>query len=472
YDGARRLQTLKAPLDALGANGRPRGNGGLQDLMEFESEIDEETPNLALISDDSLKDFFSRNNVPDDLEPVFTTEFDRRSLPLKLSDSEIELAIDTGRIVASDREEPLCEAELELLKGRPERLFELALMLLDKVPFRLERRSKAARGYSLYQCTPDQPVKAARPSLERGMPLQAAFGRMLRAGVEHMRANETVVMDGRDPGGVHQMRVAIRRLRALASAFKPVLQSDLFELMRGELRWMQQQLGPARDWDVFIDETLAPLMRRLPGEDSLRQLHSEATAMRDQAYEQARAAIGHPRYTDLLLRLELWLGTGDFMSDSEGAREFVGGEPANVPVDVFARRVLNERDRKLRKLGNKHDKLSEAKLHKLRIQAKKVRYASDFFGELFEGKGLQRYLKRLAGVQDTLGSLNDAVTGQRLLDQLHNRLTKHAPESRIEAANGLGIVLGWQAAQIEQDLALFPNSWSRFKKARRFWTKA
>ncbi len=108
----------------------------------------------------------------------------------------------------------------------------------------------------------------------------------------------------------------------------------------------------------------------------------------------------------------------------------------------------------------------------MRIQAKKIRYAADFFGDLFQDKALGSYLDRLSDIQDTLGSLNDAVTGQRLLDQLHTRLSTRGADTRMEAANALGIVLGWQAARIEHDLTQFPKSWKRFGKTKRFWGKA
>jgi CHAD domain-containing protein len=213
-------------------------------------------------------------------------------------------------------------------------------------------------------------------------------------------------------------------------------------------------------------------MRRLPGEESLRHLRQDAEEMRAEAYGRARAAMLDRRYTDLLLRLELWLGAGEFMARDEKAKKSAGGDPARVAVQRFATKVMEERHAKLRKLGSKHHKLSEARLHELRIQAKKVRYGADFFGDLFAQKPLKRYLKRLTGIQDTLGSLNDAVTGQRLLDQLHNRMVKQSADTVVEAANALGIVLGWQAARIEQDLARFPKCWDRLTTTKRFWCKA
>ncbi len=464
HDGQRHVQTLKAPKPetADAGNGAQDGNAGLQDLLEYETEIEGNQPELGAISDQDLQKFFRDQKVASNLEPVFTTDFDRRALPLSMSDSEIELAIDTGRIIAGTGETPLCEAELELLNGRPSRLFELAMMLLEKVPFRLEGRSKAQRGYALYQGQTTGPQKARRPELRRDDNLSTAFAKMFRAGLDHMRANELVVMRGDDPEGVHQMRVAIRRLRALVAAFRDHLHPDFRKLAADELKWMQQELGPARDWDVFIAETLDPLINRLPGDEGLPALREEARALRDGAYQKAAAAVGDKRYTGLLLRMELWLDAGDYLP----------GKNHDGAVKDFAVAILEKRHKKVRKWGRDHDKLTEAQYHKLRIQVKKLRYAADFFGSLFPEKRLRPYLKRLSAMQDRLGSLNDAVTGQQLLDQLHRSLQRRDATRDGPAVATLGVVLGWQAACIERDLESFPGYWKKFTKTGRFWRKA
>src|SRR5262249_25532283 len=80
------------------------------------------------------------------LTPVFETEFERRTWPLQMFDSSIELALDIGEIRSGPQKMPLCEAELELRSGGRGRLFELALALHDNVPVSLATRTKAARG--------------------------------------------------------------------------------------------------------------------------------------------------------------------------------------------------------------------------------------------------------------------------------------------------------------------------------------
>lgn len=476
-DGETVTQTLKAPLvltDSAtpgAANGVANGSG-LQHLREFEAVVEGDTPDLSLIDDAALQDLFAREEIQGELEPVFTTEFERRTVPLQMADSNIELALDRGEIVSGQERMALCEAELELQSGKPARLYELAMLLHRQIPFRLERRSKAKRGYDLYSHATPTPYKADKPLLEPGLTVAQAFERQARAGLWQVRANEEAVLEGSDPEGVHQMRVALRRLRALVTAYKPIFADEVYTQLRGELRWLQQQLGPAREWDVFLNETLAPLRNRLPSEESLELLQREAEELRQAAYEVARSAVYQPRYTDLLLRLELWLDQGTWRRPAPPGES----DPGDAPVEPFAKAILDTRAKKMKKLGRKHDKLGEGELHRLRIQGKKLRYASEFFAGLFPKKATKRYLKSLEAIQDRLGAVNDAATGQRLLDELDSRMasTRSGGEGRGSetlAANATGIVLGWQAAQLDRELAAFKATWDVFADTRPFWKK-
>jgi len=478
-DGNRLTQTLKAPLaftaavagDDGGSAGQINGNG-LQHLQEFEAELDAADPNLALIDDGELQTLFGREAVADELEPVFTTTYDRRTVQLEMADSAVELALDQGEVRGADDRTEICEAELELKAGRPSRLYELALMLARDVGFRLESRSKAARGYQLYAARPPKPCKTAKPSLEPGMKVAEAFTRQARSCLDQVRANEAAVLDGRDPEGVHHMRVGLRRLRALVTVYKSVFAEEPYRYLRAELRWLQQELGPAREWDVFLTETLAPLRNRLPSEDSLEVLEKEASSLRREGYARARAAVTDPRMAELLLRLELWLAEGGWRASNVPGQHDRGDQP----VEPFARQILATRAKKVTALGRRHDTLSEGELHRLRIQCKKLRYASEFFAGLFPTKSTKRYLKALEAIQDRLGAVNDAVTGQRLLDDLDRRLIQqqrtdgHASGEAL-AANATGIVLGWQAALMDRELDAFHATWTDFARQKPFWKK-
>lgn len=456
--GERRVQTLKAKGEGPLASGQVAHSH-----KEFETDVEGEEPRLDLIEDEALRAELEQPQLRDALAPVFTTDIDRRALNVHMADSDIELAIDFGEIRANGRNLPICEAELELKSGRPSRLYELALLLSDKIPFRIEQQTKAARGYGLYGEQEPEPAYATKQQLSLELTTGEAFAQLARACLDHLRANEAAVFHGADPEGVHQMRVATRRLRALVSAFQELIDETACAELKTELRWLQQALGPARDWDVFTDETLVPLMKNLPGEAGLEDLLEHCKRSRAQAYEAAHQALAEPRYTRLLLRLALWLGDGGWASREPEAEALL-----KAPVRAWADEVLAKRAGKLAKLGKKHRKLSHARLHQVRIAAKKMRYACEFFRSIYDDKAVKAYVKRLVALQDTLGSLNDAVTGHRLLDEIEQGLGK---TKRAGVATPVGIVMGWQAAKIDNDLGRFSKAWKKYRGTKAFWEK-
>jgi inorganic triphosphatase YgiF len=454
--GTKRIQTLKLPVD-LGT--------GLQVHREIEHEIDGDTPILARIDDEALTGFFANHQIAGNLIAVFVTEFERRTWPLQMFDSQIELALDQGVIRSGARSMALSEAELELKSGRPERLYELALALHGTVPFTLEGRTKAARGYALFNDTRPEPQRATPVRLDPEMSAARAFVEIARNCLAQLRGNEEPARRGEDPEGVHQMRVAVRRLRALVSIFRDDLDKTVHAFLSAELRWLQRQLGPARDWDVFVDGTLEPLHRRLGTELAVETMRREARALRDAAYEASAGALSAPRYTELLLKLELWLDSGNWAAPVQADEP---PRPLSGPVGDFAVAILQKRHKRLRKYGGKHAELSESELHRLRILGKKMRYATEFFRELFPRKVVKRYHAALVEIQETLGSLNDAVVSRQLIAALERRLAVSVPALTPRA---VGVVLGWQAACINRDIDRFRAVWDRFHDTKPFWPK-
>ena len=136
--GDHKLQTLKAPVPGA-------IKSGLQHMAEYETAVEEGRPDVTKLDDPVLRQWIEDQNLPQQIGPVFTTRIERTLVPLRLVDSDIELAIDEGAIEASGREAPLSEIELELKSGRSTRLYELALMLVQEgLDLRLETKSKAA----------------------------------------------------------------------------------------------------------------------------------------------------------------------------------------------------------------------------------------------------------------------------------------------------------------------------------------
>jgi triphosphatase len=456
-DGRERLQTLKVPA-------RRNGAATAQHFLEFETPVASETPDLDRIAGAEGEALKANILGGDDLRPVFTTEFDRRVLPVRLVDTDIEVALDVGEVRAGETAVPICEAELELKSGKPARLFELALALHETLPLRIERRTKAARGYGLVTGMAPVPVKAEPVELARGVTVERAFRQLAASCLGHMLANEPVVLHSTDPEGVHQMRVGLRRLRALLGMFDHLVAREVADYLRDELRWLQQQLGPARDWDVFIGETLQRITLHDGKESGLDTVLELAEAARAEAYETARAAIRDPRFTGLILRLDVWLDAGVW-ADHDDAEI---ADALSRPLGGFARAALDRRERRMRKLAGRFESLDEAGLHKLRIRGKNLRYAAEFFRSLYRAKPARRYLAVLREIQDALGTLNDAVVSRGLLDEIDGR-ARAARIGRARMARARALIEGWNLGRIDSGLARFPEMWSRLAALERFW---
>jgi len=439
-DGARHIQTVKLP---------GKGGNGLQHYREIETELSGEMPDLGRIKGKKVRARIAAG-VGEALTRVFTTQFERKSMPLTLDDAQIELAVDQGEIAANGHRAPISEVELELKSGAPERLFELALKLHESVPFRLGLATKAARGYALASEEKPKAERRRPVSLTPDLSVGEAFATIARAFIDHLRVNEDPILIARDPEAVHQCRVAIRRFRAALWPFRDVMSDSAYGWLKDELRWMQTMLGPARDWEVFARQTIDPLIQRFPEEDGLPAVRRAAEQARDNGYEQAIAAIGDPRWTRLLLQLEIWIANGGWAGEEHNELR----EPA---VDLAAA-ALTKRYKQLRKLGGKKCERPAEELHRVRVAAKKLRYLTEFFGTMFDEGAARTYSDTLTGVQDVLGVLNDAVVAKRLMGEID------VPD------RAKGIVLGWQEGRVACDIEKRGEVWKAFRAARPYWS--
>jgi inorganic triphosphatase YgiF len=456
--GRKQIQTLKAPAT---------GPDGLQNFQEFEAEIAGDRPQLAAITDAKLTRRLERENVWRRLRPVFETRFQRAAFLTEHGNSKIEVAVDLGSVVAGGRRLPIAEIELELKSGEPGALYDLAeqlaLQLAEDFPIRLGAETKAARGYALAEGLEPTPHKAKAITLPTDLSTEEAFVVIVNNCLDQLRANEEAVLSIEDDEAIHQFRVALRRLRAIVSAYRDLVDDDVQAMISIDLRWMQRQFGPARDLDVLIAETLQPMHNRLRAQPAFDQLIETAEAARAEARRTAHLAIENPRYVSMLIQLYRHLHSGSWRRASARAR-------LGAPVGDFARPLLQSRHKRLMKLGARYQALPEPELHRLRILAKKMRYAAEAFQSLYKPKAAKKYLGSLTAIQDSLGSLNDAFVSRQLLSGLAQRLMVDRGMAAADANLLQGLVLGWQTARIDRDLGGFQDVWQNFADEKRFWS--
>jgi inorganic triphosphatase YgiF len=186
----------------------------------------------------------------------------------------VEVAIDQGRVTTPRGSVPICEIELELKDGEPDALFDLALALNKETPLRLETSSKSDRGYALLTEDAIGWSKAPALVLDPVVTGAQAFSSIVRHNLAHLLSNERAAREGHDPEGVHQARVAIRKLRSVLTLFRSFLPVEVVERHTEELRWLAGEMGTARDLDVFLDELLAPVQAACPGDTDLAVLEN------------------------------------------------------------------------------------------------------------------------------------------------------------------------------------------------------
>jgi len=460
-NGTRDVQTLKAEgIAAAGLHARaeiewPLAPGGALDLAALD-----ETPYRKL---------FARRRVRERLAPVFTTEFDRAARMVAFADgTAAELAIDRGEIRAGPRAAPISEAEIELKTGDAHRLFALARAIARDVPVRLGHASKAERGYALASGAPATPRKSRPVALAGPLSAGAALRRIAFGCIAQMQANEEGLFAGKDPEYLHQFRVGLRRLRSCLGLAGLALGKEAVGPVTAEAKWLQNVLGPARDWDVFASETLAALARSVGADAGLKAFRARCVPVRRAHGAAARAAVQSERYTALVLALGEQFAYDDLAGFGRAPQNAPAAATASriglaAPCTEFAAFALDRLDRRLRRDGADVPRAAPEARHRVRIAAKKLRYATEFFAPLYPGKRLAPYLAALESLQDILGALNDAVVAEGLLAEAAAARAAPVP------ARADGLVRGWVAAIAANELGGYRRAWRSFAGAKPFW---
>jgi len=450
-DGKKWTQTLKTA---------GRVEGGLHLRQERDTPVPAQLLNYHALAQSGASAVFNDAERRASLQAVFVTDFKRSARDIvTASGALVELCIDSGSVAAGANTAQISEVELELKTGQPGDLLDFARQLLQQVPMRLEPRTKAERGYALAAQTLEVPSKASAPVLNAEMSVTYAFAQVVSSCLAHLQANERGLVASDDDEYLHQVRVALRRLRSAFSVFGRALPRAAFEALLEELRWLGSYLGPARDWDVFATQSLPALGTAFPGERGLRWLVEATAARRADADRGAREAVASVRYTTLLLDIvaalyrQPWTTLEDEGAATERAR----------PLPQFAAAILTRYHRKVAKCGRDHANLDTTALHAWRIQVKKLRYAADFFSSLYEYKTTRAYGAALAGLQELLGSLNDAATVERLCEALRDD-----PQD-ASVSEMFGLARGWSSATARAYIERLPEAWKRFRQCDPFW---
>lgn len=277
----------------------------------------------------------------------------------------------------------------------------------------------------------------------------------------HLSANEDCALAGIDPEGVHQMRVALRRLDAALTLYEPLIPQAQVDRLQRRVKSITQTLGPARDWDVFISDMLDPVASNMPNDADLKFLRNIVLRRRMAAYRDVQKTLRSEGYREMSNEMKLWLAEREWRHPADPEKSLQLMSDARS----FSEAVLDKAHRKLLKRGKGFAVLDADDRHKLRIRIKKVRYASEFFSPLYHIERRENYLVALRNMQDGLGKLNDVESARGLMDSLATGDSERA--RRVARAGGL--VIGWHrhAAALRENQLV--RHWRRLEKAEPFW---
>ena len=454
-DGERLVQTLKSD--------GPSGGGAVLRRNEWSRPVETPEPTLPVAPDAAVREAVGPVRASE-LAPAFSTDVVRRTAVVEVAAPDqrkalVELALDSGEIRARNRRDTISELELELVEGPASALYALAMTMQASASLQIQTASKAKRGFVLAGGEGYAGRKAPPLALARGVSVDDALGTIFRICADQCAANRDAVLDRSDPEGVHQFRVALRRLRSALSAFKGVLSTDDVAWLGREAERLIDLLGPARDWDVFISETLAAVRTARPDDGTLENVAAAAEEERASAYEKAEA-LRAPDHTAFLLRFGRWIETAGWRAHADHA-------VLDRPLVRLAAPLLDKRHMRVLKRGRDFEQLSDARLHQLRITLKKLRYAGEFFAAQFPDGKPRPYIRALRRLQDDLGGLNDAAVAEQCLREL---LDARRGRSDLAALGvGAGQVIGWHVRACAEARGRIVEDWHAFAAAEPYW---
>ena len=379
---------------------------------------------------------------------AYETDIRRITHRLVTPGGEIELAFDAGYIIAGGEKMPVREIELELKAGEKAELFRVGIELAQNFPVRLGTLTKSERGFLLLTGTQPGAVRAGLALAGAPRADEAIFG-LISGCLAQFTGNFAAFESGDSRSAIHQMRVALRRLRALLGLFRRTFPCAEFLSFREEAKFLASAMNEARDLDVFMELVRDGPEKIFSDEAGFAEIMAACAARRQGEYERIKALLAAPETTRFVLALQSVLARRVW-------RNGLGGEALArlvAPARDFAAEQIRRMHEKILKRGGKNLQLTPLERHELRIRIKKLRYAAESFSGVVEArKQVRGYVQSVARLQDALGNFNDLVVARQIVEGLTARHGRAA-----------GIILGWCARGAVLDEALV-ESWREFRR--------
>lgn len=388
------------------------------------------------------------------LIPIAAFEGRRSVQPL---DGGVEAVLLLGRLRAVVAEVPAARLTLS---GPRDQVLETVRALGAALPALPPRAALAEEARALARGETPRPRRLGAPVLDPDLTVEQALLHALGHLAEVLLWHAPTAHDGTAVEGVHQMRVALRRLRSMLRAFRPACDGPSLRRFDGELKALATVLGPARDWDVWLGGLGAEIADALPGDARIAALLRAARQKREAAYAALRQVLDGPTFRRLAWEAVALAETRPW--HAEGDEE--AAERRDRPLPDFAAGVIEKRWRRLVEPGADIGELPDDEFHALRLESKRVRYVAELFAPLWARKRGKRFLIRLAKVQDAFGLANDAAVARALVASLLRR-------GDTGNAWAVGVAEGWALARARRARQKALAAWEELLAAETFWTQ-
>lgn len=389
------------------------------------------------------------------LQPVLVTHVERRIvdvLPAIGTGVLAELALDTVQLCRPDgtpAAPAYWEVEIEQRGGSAADCVAVGRALRRRFHLVPSRATKFARGLSAV--LPPDVAAAPPPPISVADTRASATRTIIAIQLGRLRAAQPAARRGDDPEAVHEMRVAVRRLRTALRLGAGALPARQIEALGRELAWLASALGEVRDRDVQLANA-AWHRRRLaaPARGPIDGFRRALRRQRLAALATLRERLDSTRHTRLLLALERAATAPRRPPTAAGAE----------PIAAAGRGAISRAIRKLRKLGDAVDELPQAdELHTLRIRAKRLRYALEALQPI-TGRDGRRLTRQLVRLQDVLGRFNDSMVAAVTVRRYRDALPAPAPATRA----ALSAIADGELRRAGAAQARFHRAWKRFRE--------
>jgi len=250
----------------------------------------------------------------------------------------------------------------------------------------------------------DDPVQDAM-SLDDEPHAESTFATLATPLVHEALEQAAAIYAHASPESLHQLRVALRRLRSLWWAYGPLLDRAENARHRALYRYLAEAAGKTRDWDILL-ELLAARTPRMEGEGNVADAPAALLAARERTLASSR---------ETLLNADIRNVLHDALA---GASKQLNTAPERHALRKFAAKRVRTAERSLRKrmrVASRAKRKNYDAMHDVRKAGKKVRYLLEFFGPVLDAARHERVLKRLRKLQQCFGELNDVISSISLL---------------------------------------------------------